>query len=310
MVRPRATVRYWTANANLTSSATCRTPLCSMHGHCTRDQDCGCCMLHVSARVLCVKCWSWAAASFVEADLVDMQELVEIIGRSTGIALMAPPTDSKDAQTTLDTLLSAVNKKQKVYCTILSILHYTALYCMPKYIFIAVICIALQASAIQCRSYAMHWPYIQRRACRTSCSVSLAFLVRCELQWTCFVLPGIGSGLSCLVCASCSMPHYRALSLAGSQSFVPQMFLLSQVLIVESYGGRDEPVDTLINNFVGVGVEPALDPVRVKEVPNESTYQVHHCCQTQFDHRCCQWHPMVMPAVRLSGKHSLSGTAA
>lgn len=47
-----------------------------------------------------------------------------------------------------------------------------------------------------------------------------------------------------------------------------------QVLIVESYGGRDEPVDTLTNNFVGVGVEPALDAVRIKEVPNEATYQV------------------------------------
>lgn len=48
----------------------------------------------------------------------------------------------------------------------------------------------------------------------------------------------------------------------------------AQVLIVESYGGRDEPVDTLTNNFVGVGVEPALDAVRIKEVPNEATYQV------------------------------------
>lgn len=47
-----------------------------------------------------------------------------------------------------------------------------------------------------------------------------------------------------------------------------------QVLIVESYGGRDEPVDTLTNNFVGVGVEPALEAIRVKEVPNEATYQV------------------------------------
>lgn len=47
-----------------------------------------------------------------------------------------------------------------------------------------------------------------------------------------------------------------------------------QVLIVESYGGRDEPVDTLTNNFVGVGVEPALDAIRLKEVPNEATYQV------------------------------------
>ena len=46
-----------------------------------------------------------------------LQELVEIVGRSTGIALMAPPTDSDTAQKTLDTLLSAVNKKQKVACT-------------------------------------------------------------------------------------------------------------------------------------------------------------------------------------------------
>ena len=45
-----------------------------------------------------------------------LQELVEIIGRSTGIALMAPPTDNDTAQKTLDTLLSAVNKKQKVAC--------------------------------------------------------------------------------------------------------------------------------------------------------------------------------------------------
>ena len=51
-----------------------------------------------------------------------------------------------------------------------------------------------------------------------------------------------------------------------------------QVLIAESYGGRDEPVDTLINNFVGVGVEPVFEPVRVKEVPNEKAYQVCLTC--------------------------------
>lgn len=47
--------------------------------------------------------------------MLHLQELVEIVGRSTGIALMAPPTDSDTAQKTLDTLLSAVNKKQKVH---------------------------------------------------------------------------------------------------------------------------------------------------------------------------------------------------
>ena len=45
---------------------------------------------------------------------VFIQELVEIVGRSTGIALMAPPTDNEAAQNTINTLMSAVNKKQKV----------------------------------------------------------------------------------------------------------------------------------------------------------------------------------------------------
>ncbi|KAL0042263.1 hypothetical protein WJX77_007828 [Trebouxia sp. C0004] len=99
-----------------------------------------------------------AATEMVDVLSVDPQELVEIVGRSTGIALMAPPTDSDTAQKTLNTLMSSVNKKQKV-------------------------------------------------------------------------------------------------------------------LIAESYGGRDEPVDTLINNFVGVGVEPVFEPIRVKDVPNEAAYQ-------------------------------------
>ena len=51
--------------------------------------------------------------------------------------------------------------------------------------------------------------------------------------------------------------------------------LCLQVLIAESYGGADEPVDTLLNNFVGAGVEPVLDPLRVKSDPNEATYQVN-----------------------------------
>ena len=54
-----------------------------------------------------------------------LQELVEIVGRSTGIALMAPPTDSDAAQKTVDTLLSAVNKKQKVVR--MPNLHYSTL---------------------------------------------------------------------------------------------------------------------------------------------------------------------------------------
>lgn len=69
------------------------------------------------------------------------------MGRSTGIALMAPPTDSATAQKTLDTLLSAVNKKQKVACAAFDPL-YTTIICdvpvnpccaKPKYYFTLVV---------------------------------------------------------------------------------------------------------------------------------------------------------------------------
>ena len=52
------------------------------------------------------------------------------------------------------------------------------------------------------------------------------------------------------------------------------MTLGSQVLVAESYGGQDEPVDTLVANLVGVGIEPLTDPLRVKSTPDENLYQV------------------------------------
>ena len=66
------------------------------------------------------------------------------------------------------------------------------------------------------------------------------------------------------------------------------------MLIAESYGGRDEPVDTLTNNFVGVGVEPALEAIRVREAPNEATYQVRllkgmPVCHSDVGHGQLQW---------------------
>jgi flavin reductase (DIM6/NTAB) family NADH-FMN oxidoreductase RutF len=46
------------------------------------------------------------------------------------------------------------------------------------------------------------------------------------------------------------------------------------VLIAESYGGDDEPVDTLVNRFMGAGNSTMLPPIRVKEKPTEATYQL------------------------------------
>lgn len=47
-----------------------------------------------------------------------------------------------------------------------------------------------------------------------------------------------------------------------------------QVIIAESYGGRDEPVDTLVGSLVDINVTPVFDPLRVKAVPTEDIYQV------------------------------------
>lgn len=44
------------------------------------------------------------------------------------------------------------------------------------------------------------------------------------------------------------------------------------LLIAESYGGDDEPVDTLLQRFVTLGVT-AVPPLRVKGEPTEATYQ-------------------------------------
>jgi len=47
-----------------------------------------------------------------------------------------------------------------------------------------------------------------------------------------------------------------------------------KVIIAESYGGRDEPVDSLRSSFVELGVEVLTEPLRVKHAPTEATYQL------------------------------------
>ncbi|XP_057865504.2 uncharacterized protein LOC131073132 [Cryptomeria japonica] len=45
------------------------------------------------------------------------------------------------------------------------------------------------------------------------------------------------------------------------------------IVIAESYGGDDEPVDTIAQRFVGLGISLPIPPLRIKEIPNEATYQ-------------------------------------
>ena len=45
---------------------------------------------------------------------LSVQELGEILGRSNGVVIMTPPRDSKDAQASLATMVSALKPKHKV----------------------------------------------------------------------------------------------------------------------------------------------------------------------------------------------------
>lgn len=47
-----------------------------------------------------------------------------------------------------------------------------------------------------------------------------------------------------------------------------------QVIVAESYGGSDEPVDDIVRALVGVEVDPLIEPLRVKDKPCESIYKV------------------------------------
>ena len=44
-----------------------------------------------------------------------MQELVEVVGRATGVVLMAPPVEHAEAAASISTLLSSLKPKQKVW---------------------------------------------------------------------------------------------------------------------------------------------------------------------------------------------------
>lgn len=100
------------------------------------------------------------ATEMVDLLSADPQEIVEMMARSTGVVLLAPPSDSQDARKALSTLLSAVKPKQKV-------------------------------------------------------------------------------------------------------------------LVAESYGGKDEPVDSLESALVNAGVEPIMAALRVRDEPSEALYQLY-----------------------------------
>lgn len=51
--------------------------------------------------------------------------------------------------------------------------------------------------------------------------------------------------------------------------------------LFESYGGDDEPIDTLQTNLQDLDLKVAFDPIRIKDTPSEATYQL--CEETGTD---------------------------
>ncbi len=67
-------------------------------------------------------------------------------------------------------------------------------------------------------------------------------------------------------------------------SAIPAQAAISSLLAVaknkqvvglfESYGGDDEPIDTLRRKFIDLGIKEAFPAIRIKDIPTEATYQV------------------------------------
>ncbi|CAL5226217.1 g9058 [Coccomyxa viridis] len=116
----------------------------------------------------------------------DPQELVEVVGRSSGVVLMAPPTESAEAAASVSTLLSTLKPKQKI-------------------------------------------------------------------------------------------------------------------IVAESYGGKDEPVDTLVASLVDINVSPIFDPLRVKETPDQAIYQAYEETGTDLAQALTQKESVAKKKAAMSG---------
>ena len=73
-----------------------------------------------------------------------------------------------------------------------------------------------------------------------------------------------------------------------------------QIVVAESYGGRDEPVDTLVASLVDINVSPIFDPLRVKETPDQAIYQAYEETGTDLAQVRCSSQQPYLPRSRSS----------
>jgi hypothetical protein len=66
-----------------------------------------------------------------------------------------------------------------------------------------------------------------------------------------------------------------------------------QVIVADSFGGADEPVDTLVAGLLGVDAEVLGDALRVKEAPSQMLYQAFEEAGTDLAQvGTCSFHPL------------------
>ena len=67
-------------------------------------------------------------------------------------------------------------------------------------------------------------------------------------------------------------------SAVAAQAAISSVLAVTQnkqlVGLFESYGGDDEPIDTLRRKFIDSGVKEAFPAIRIKDVPGASTFQL------------------------------------
>ncbi|MBD2294350.1 flavin reductase [Anabaena sphaerica FACHB-251] len=68
-------------------------------------------------------------------------------------------------------------------------------------------------------------------------------------------------------------PTSSIVAQAGISSLLSVAKNKQVVGLFESYGGDDEPIDTLRRKFIDLGIKEAFPAIRIKEVPGESTYK-------------------------------------
>lgn len=158
------------------------------------------------------------------------QELLAIIGSSKGLVLMAPPSGNAEAKKTMAAMLSGIKPNTKV-CALLLVIR-----------------LFLELGVLDC----VCWQHV----------TEVCFLVGGSLvvragKW-CKKLATHASNPMILSCDSIlSMPTHS--HIIPSLHFMPPASPMhAQCIVAESFGGNDEPVDTLMANLVGAGAEVRL----------------------------------------------------